>query len=117
MAGRATARGRSAGGSSMSSLPVAVPQRRASPRLPLGLVALVVALAIGTGLFVGAMAISKSAAPAQSTAVTVLQPHPAVPAGAATAPKHRPAMPPASAASASQMANYKQLVADLVTAR
>ena len=53
----------------MSSLPVAA-QRRASPRLPLGLVALVVVLAIGAGAFVGAMAITNRAAPAPSVATS-----------------------------------------------
>ena len=86
----------------MSSLPVVV-QRRASPRLPLGLVALVVVLAIGAGAFVGAMAITNRAAPARSAATSTV--------------KHHSAVPPAAAAATSQMANYKQLVANLAAAR
>ena len=86
----------------MSSLPVAAPQRRAVPRLPMGLVALVVVLAIGAGAFVGALAIAR---PASAPSV-------------ATAPvKHHSAVPPAAAVAARQMANYKQLVANLVAAR
>jgi hypothetical protein len=86
----------------MSSLPVAA-QRRASPRLPLGLVALVVVLAIGAGAFVGAMAITNRAAPAPSVATSTV--------------KHRSAVPPAAAATASRMAVYQQLVANLAAAR
>ncbi len=86
----------------MSSLPVAA-QRRASPRLPLGLVALIVVLAIGAGAFVGAMAITNRAAPAPSAATSTV--------------KHHSAVPPAAAAATSQMANYKQLVANLAAAR
>ena len=86
----------------MSSLPVAA-QRRASPRLPLGLVALVVVLAIGAGAFVGAMAITNRAAPAPSAATSTV--------------KHHSAVPPVVAATASQMASYKQLVANLAAAR
>jgi hypothetical protein len=84
----------------MSSLPVAVPQRRASPRLPLGLVALVVVLAIGAGAFIGAMALSNRAAPAPAQAVV-------------TTPKHHSAVPSASTAAASQMARYRDVVANL----
>ena len=86
----------------MSSLPVAA-QRRASLRLPLGLVALVVVLAVGAGAFVGAMAIANRAAPAPSAATSTV--------------KHHSAVPPAAAAAASQMAYYKQLVANLAAAR
>ena len=86
----------------MSSLPVAA-QRRASLRLPLGLVALVVVLAVGAGAFVGAMAIANRAAPAPSAATWTV--------------KHHSAVPPAAAAAASQMAYYKQLVANLAAAR
>jgi hypothetical protein len=87
----------------MSSLPVAA-QRRMLPRAPLGLVALVVVLAIGTGAFIGAMALSNRAAPAPAQAVV-------------TTPKHHSAVPPAAAAATSQMASYKQLVANLAAAR
>lgn len=86
----------------MSSLPVAA-QRRASPRLPLGLVALIVVLAIGAGAFVGAMAITNRAAPAPSAATSTV--------------KHHSVVPPAAAAATSQMAYYKQLVANLAAAR
>jgi len=86
----------------MSSLPVAA-QRRASLRLPLGLVALVVVLAVGAGAFVGAMAIANRAAPAPSAATSTV--------------KHHSAVPPAAAPAASQMAYYKQLVANLAAAR
>ena len=86
----------------MSSLPVAA-QRRASPRLPLGLVALIVVLAIGAGAFVGAMAITNRAAPAPSAATSTV--------------KHHSAVPPAAAAETSQMANDTQLVANLAAAR
>jgi hypothetical protein len=88
----------------MSSLPVAA-QRRASPRLPLGLVALVVVLAIGVGAFVSAMAITNRAAPAPSAATsTVKQP-------SAVSPKAE------AAAVAAQLANYRELVAKLGAAR
>ena len=73
----------------MSSLPVAA-QRRAFPRLPLGLVALVVVLAIGAGAFVGAMAIANRATPAPSAATSTV--------------KHHSAVPPAAVAAASKMA-------------
>jgi hypothetical protein len=86
----------------MSSLPVAA-QRRLSPRLPLGLVALVVVLAIGAGAFVGAMAIANRAAPAPSVATSTI--------------KHHSAVPQAAAAATRQMASYKQLVANLAAAR
>jgi hypothetical protein len=85
----------------MSSLPVAA-QRRTFPRLPLGLVALVVVLAIGAGAFVGAMAITNRAAPAQSTATSTVKHHPAVPSGALAA--------------TAQVAQYRQIVAGLAVA-
>jgi hypothetical protein len=84
----------------MSSLPVAA-QRRASPRLPLGLVALVVVLAVGVGAFVGAMAITNRAAPAPSAATSTITHHSAVPPKAA------------AAAEAAKLATYRQLVAKL----
>ena len=86
----------------MSSLPVAA-QKRAFPRLPLGLVALVVVLAIGADAFVGAMAITNHAAPAPLAATSTV--------------KHHSAVPPAAAAATRQMASYKQLVANLAAAR
>ena len=84
----------------MSSLPVAA-QRRASPRLPLGLVALVVVLAIGAGAFVGAMAVANRTASAPSVATTTV--------------KHHSAVPPA-ATSTTQMARYREVVASLAAA-
>jgi hypothetical protein len=88
----------------MSSLPVAAQQRRASPRLPLGLVALVVALAIGAGAFIGGMAVVNRAGAAPAPSV-------------ATAPiKHHSAVPPAANAAAAQLAGYRNVVADLAAA-
>ena len=86
----------------MSSLPVAVPQRRMSPRLPLGLVALVVVLAIGAGAFVGALAIANRSAPAPAVAITT--------------PKHHSAVPTGAAVAAAQMTRYRQVVANLAAA-
>jgi hypothetical protein len=85
----------------MSTLPVAA-QRRASPRLPLGLVALVVVLAIGAGAFVGSMAIANRAAPAPSAATSTV--------------KHHTAVPPGALAAATQMARYREVVASLTAA-
>jgi hypothetical protein len=82
----------------MSSLPIAA-QRRASPRLPLGLVALVVVLAIGAGAFVGAMAITNRAAPAPSAATSTV--------------KHHTAVPPGALAATNQVARYREVVASL----
>ena len=87
----------------MSSLPVAAPQGRALPRMPMGLVALVVVLAIGAGAFVGALAVANRTAPAPAAVTSPVKPH--------------VGLPSAQAVAASQLANYKRLVANLAAAR
>ena len=79
----------------MSSLPVAARPAATMPRVPLGLVALVVALAVGIGVAVGANAFATTH---QAPAVTT------------SAVKHHTAIPPrALAAKPSPMVRYRQL--------
>ena len=86
----------------MSSFPVAARPAATMPRLPLGLVALVVALAVGIGVAVGANAFATTH---QAPAVTTSQ------------VKHHAATPPgALAAKPSPMIRYRQLVANLAAA-
>ena len=86
----------------MSSLPVAARPAATLPRLPLGLVALVVALAVGIGVAVGANAFATTR---QAPAVTTSQ------------VKHHSAIPPgALAAKTSPIVRYRQIVANLAAA-
>ena len=86
----------------MSSLPVAARPAATLPRVPLGLMALVVALAVGIGVVVGANAFATTHQAAAVTTVTV---------------KHHSAIPPgALAAKPDPMVRYRQVVANLAAA-
>jgi hypothetical protein len=88
----------------MSSLPVAARPATGLPRIPLGFVMLVVALAVIVGVAIGANAFAKASLSTTATNPTAAQ----------AAARHQPL--PGTAALAPALASYRQIAANLAAA-